>query len=44
LDETVPVSEEDGFYDLPADAPFGRLPVDHEHDRPWRGAGEVGRG
>lgn len=34
LDEMVRVSEEDGFYDLPDDVPFERLPVDHEHERP----------
>jgi excisionase family DNA binding protein len=32
LDEMVRVSEDDGFYDLPTDVPFERLPVDHEHD------------
>lgn len=32
LDEMVRVSEDDGFYDLPADGPIERLPVDHERD------------
>lgn len=32
LDEMVRVSEDAGFYDLPADVPIERLPVDHERD------------
>jgi hypothetical protein len=30
LDELVLVSEDNGFYDLPADVPFERSPVDHQ--------------
>ena len=32
MDEMVRVSQDSGFYDLPTDVPFERLPVDREKD------------
>jgi hypothetical protein len=32
MDEMVRASEDCGFYDLPTDVPFERLPVDREKD------------